>query len=67
MFIPMRTPYYRERPAARGRSALADLKEGIRYIWREERVIFNLMLLGLIPNLILQPFMFLLPVSPWRW
>ena len=62
MFIPMRTPYYRERPAARGRSPLSDLKEGIRYIWRDERVIFNLMFLGLIPNLILQPFMFLLPV-----
>ena len=62
MFIPMRTPYFRERPLARGRSPLSDLKEGIRYIWREERVIFNLMCLGLIPNLLLQPFMFLLPV-----
>jgi len=62
VFIPMKTPYYRGRGAAKGTSALSDLKEGIRYIWKEERVIFNLMLLGLIPNLILQPFMFLLPV-----
>lgn len=62
VFIPMKTPYYRGRGATKGSSAISDLKEGIRYIWKEERVIFNLMVLGLIPNLILQPFMFLLPI-----
>ena len=62
VFIPLKTPYYRGQGTSKGSSALSDLKEGIQYIWKEERVMLNLMLLGLIPNLILQPFMFLLPI-----
>ena len=60
--LPMKTPYYRPAESSARKSPLADLKEGIVYIWRGERVIFNLILLGLIPNVVLQPFMFLLPV-----
>ena len=59
--IPMRMPYLQKGTAGQS-SPLADLKEGIAYIWSGERVIFDLMVLALIPNLLLQPLMFLLPV-----
>ena len=61
-FLPMRTPYYLGKSSAGPRSPLASLKEGIRYIWKGERVIFQLIVLGLIPNVILHPVLFLLPV-----
>ena len=60
--IPMKTPYYEGGDRSRRRSVMADLKEGIVYVWRGERALFNLICLGLIPNVVLQPFMFLLPV-----
>ena len=60
--IPMKTPYYQVVSSAITHSPLADLKEGIRYIWRQERVILNLMVLGLIPNIVLHPVWFILPV-----
>ena len=58
----MNTPYATGTNSARTGSPLADLKEGIRYIWQGERVIFNLIILGLIPNVVLHPVWFLLPV-----
>ncbi len=71
-FLPMKTPYYQEKAAqekaAQEKAAtevsspLASLKEGIRYVWKGERVIFNLITLGIIPNVILHPVLFLLPV-----
>ena len=36
--------------------------DGVRYIWKENRVFSILMLLTLLPNVIMQPVMFLLPV-----
>jgi MFS family permease len=61
-FWRMRTPYtYRSASTVRV-SPLASLKEGIRYVWKGERVIFNLIALGFIPNAILHPVLFLLPV-----
>ncbi len=60
--IPMKTPYYEGGDRSRRRSAVGDLKEGIAYVWKGERALFNLMCLGLITNVVLQPFMFLLPV-----
>ena len=73
--LPMKTPYrigaqaYRQRrtipfgarPVGRP-SPLGDLLEGIQFIWKEERAILNLMLLGLVPNVIMNPVLFLLPV-----
>ncbi len=61
-YLPMRTPYYRPRPAASRKSFLSDLKEGIRYIWKGERVILQLMLLSLIPNVLLHPVWFMFPI-----
>jgi len=60
--IPMKTPYYQAVSSAITHSPLADLKEGIQYIWKREGVILNLMVLGLIPNIVLHPVWFILPV-----
>ena len=60
--LPMRTPYYKRRPIADGESPLSNLVEGVRYIWREERAIFLLIVLSLLPNVVLHPVVFLLPV-----
>ena len=77
VLLPMKTPYRsgtqasdQRRPllpsgarhAGRSISPLADLREGVRFIWKGERAIFNLMLLSLIPNVIMNPVLFLLPV-----
>tara|TARA_B100001765_G_scaffold134388_1_gene84698 strand:+ start:515 stop:1732 length:1218 start_codon:yes stop_codon:yes gene_type:complete len=61
-FLPMKTPYTQQRPARSGGSPLANFMEGIRYVRKEERVIWNLLLLGLIPNVLLHPAWFVLPV-----
>lgn len=60
--LPMKTPYFLQRPADSGGSFLANFLEGIRYIRKEERVILNLILLGLIPNVLLHPVWFMLPI-----
>ena len=59
--LPMRTPYGQKATAGQS-SPLANLKEGIRYVWKGERVIFNLMVLALVPNVLLHPVWFLLPI-----
>ena len=62
VYWPMRTPYYRPRQASEQQSMTADLKDGMRYILRDNRNILALTVLSLIPNVVLQPIMFLLPV-----
>ena len=76
VLLPMKTPYRteaqasgqpRRRPAeprlaGRSISPLADLREGLRFIWKGEPAILNLMLLSLVPNVIMNPVLFLLPV-----
>ena len=62
VFLPMKTPYSRMRESAGQQSMVADLRDGIRYIWKENRIFSILILLTLIPNVIMQPVMFLLPV-----
>ena len=59
--FPMRTPYAQKATATQY-SPLANLKEGVRYIWKGQRVIFNLLVLGLVPNVLLHPIWFLLPI-----
>ena len=61
-FLPMKTPYTQARTGASTGSPLANFMEGIRYVRKEERVISNLLLLGLIPNVLLHPVWFVLPV-----
>ena len=61
-FLPMRTPYYQPRKESQRKSFLADLKEGIVYIWKGERVILHLMILALIPNVLLHPVWFMFPI-----
>ena len=61
-FLPMKTPYYRPRQVGEHQSLAADMKEGLRYVWRDNRNIVTLTVLSLIPNVVLQPVMFMLPV-----
>ena len=60
LIIPVHTPY-REQSARRHASGLADMKEGIAYVWHD-RLILQLILLSFIPNLLVQPCIHLLPV-----
>ncbi|MDA0769160.1 MAG: MFS transporter [Chloroflexi bacterium] len=62
VLIRMKMPYYTPRKIAQGQSILVDLIEGFMYIWRDNRVIIYLTALSLLPNTLLQPLMFLLPV-----
>jgi MFS family permease len=65
VFIPMQTPYSRISRSARGSlvgGLVSDLAEGVRFIWSGKRVLLLLMALTVVPNVILQPVMFLLPL-----
>ncbi len=62
VFLPLKTPYARARRRAANESFLSDLLGGFTYVWKDKRVLFYLTLLAFIPNTILQPAMFLLPV-----
>ncbi len=62
MIIPLRTPFHRPGNARQRGSALANMVEGLRYVWSGERAFFQLMVLSVIPNIILQPAWFLFPV-----
>ena len=62
MIIPLRTPFHRPGDARQRGSALANMVEGLRYVWSGERAFFQLMVLSVIPNIILQPAWFLFPV-----
>ena len=64
-FLPMRTSYAsvsRRRPAAGTGGFFTDLIEGFRYIWSGNRVLFFLITLTIVPNVILQPVIFALPL-----
>ena len=60
LLIPMRTPYQEESTARRS-SLMANLKDGIGYIWNENRIILHLILLGVLLNLVFIPIPALLP------
>ena len=63
VLIWVRTPYRQTAAAGQqSQSPLSSLKEGIGYVWKRERVIFNLVILGLIPNVLLHPVWFLIPI-----
>ena len=60
MLLTMKTPYGNLATASET-SPVANMVEGVRYIWRDQRVILNLMVLGLVPNVILHPLWLMLP------
>ena len=62
VFLPINTPYAQARRARANTSFLSDLIGGFTYVWKDKRVLLYLTMLGFIPNTILQPVMFLLPV-----
>ena len=62
LLLPLKTPYAPRRRPRADESFISDLLAGFTYIWRDKRVLLYLTMLGFIPNTILQPAMFLLPV-----
>ena len=62
VFLPIKTPYARVGRGAGNQSFMSDLVGGFTYVWKDKRVLLYLTMLGFIPNTILQPAMFLLPV-----
>ena len=67
--IPMKTPYQAQaRPAtptmrpSKRISPFSDLAEGIRYVWRDEPAIFQIMLLSMVANVVIHPVLFMLPL-----
>ncbi len=61
-YLPMKTPYTQRRSAQESPRFIDDLLMSFTYVWREKRVLLYITLLGFIPNTILEPVMFLLPV-----
>ena len=64
-FLPMRTPYAvtRKSGAAAAREGFfKELAEGFNYVWSGNRVLFLMIALTVVPNVILQPVIFSLPL-----
>ncbi|MYC06209.1 MAG: MFS transporter [Chloroflexi bacterium] len=61
-YMPMKTPYVERRTAPKDVSFIADLVAGFVYVWRDKRVLLYITIIGFVPNTILEPVMFLLPV-----
>lgn len=62
-FIPMKTPFASNNSSSKkNHNIFKFLIEGLVYVRKDNRAILLLVLLSLIPNVVLQPFMFLLPV-----
>lgn len=61
-YLPMKTPYTQRSPAQASTSFIDDLIKSFTYVWKDKRVLLYITLLGFIPNTILEPVMFLLPV-----
>ena len=60
LLIPMRTPY-QEASTARQSSVISNLKEGLVYIWKDNRIILHLMVLSFVLNMAFIPVPALLP------
>jgi|TARA_B100000315_G_scaffold223537_1_gene228410 MFS family permease len=63
-YLPMKTPYTTPRKSLTSGvgGMVSDLVEGLRFVWSGNRVLFLVIMLTLVPNVALQPVMFLLPV-----
>lgn len=65
LLLPMRTPYTGTEPAGeeRGRfTPLGDIKDGLVHLWRNQREVLEIAVLSVVPNTILHPVWFLLPL-----
>ena len=64
LLLPMRTPYTGTEPAEEGRgfTPLADIKDGLVHLWRNQREVLEIAVLSVVPNTILHPVWFLLPL-----
>ena len=58
----MKTPFARPRVIKEGQSITSDLIDGVKYVTKDNKVLLYLIVLSMIPNTLLQPLMFLLPV-----
>ncbi len=61
-YLPMKTPYTQRRPAQGNTRFIDDMILSFTYVWKDKRVLLYITLLGFIPNTIVEPVMFLLPV-----
>jgi len=61
-YLPMKTPYTQRRPAQESVRFVDDMIKSFTYVWKDKRVLLYITLLGFIPNTVLEPVMFLLPV-----
>ena len=62
-YLPLKMPYTQRRPAQENAPRfIDDLILSFTYVWKDKRVLLYITLLGFIPNTILEPVMFLLPV-----
>ena len=61
-YLPMKTPYTQRRPAQENTRFIDDMILSFTYVWKDKRVLLYITLLGFIPNTIVEPVMFLLPV-----
>ncbi|MCH7800840.1 MAG: MFS transporter [Chloroflexi bacterium] len=64
-YWPMKTPFTMKRRSTNVtglRGVFSDLAEGFRFVWSGNRSLLFLILLTIVPNTVLQPVMFLLPV-----
>ena len=71
MLLPMRTPYTGTEPAGERRpfNPLGDIKDGLLHLWRNQREVLEIAVLSVVPNTILHPVWFLLPlftVEMWQ-
>ncbi len=64
MLLPMRAHYVSAAPeGASGRiTPFADIRDGILHLWRQQREVLEIAVLSVIPNTILHPLWFLLPL-----
>lgn len=60
LLLPVKLPYRTDAPRSR-ESAFASMLSGLRYVKNEKRIL-QLILLPLIPNLVFQPLVFVLPI-----
>ena len=62
--LSMRLQYSDTAPRGAGRkfSPVADFREGILHLWRRQREVLHMMALSFIPNTVLHPVWFLLPL-----
>ena len=63
MLLPMRIPYAAAPTGETQRiTPFADIRDGIMHLWRRQREVLEIALLSVIPNTILHPLWFLLPL-----